>query len=99
MTIFGLEGDAHPAQLALQAARDMLQVLVPFNDHLDETFGERFEVGIGVHYGPVVVGNIGHPANASVTAIGDTVNVAARIETCTKWTEPKEPPCDCNKYA
>lgn len=84
MSIFGLEGDEHPAQLAYQSSLEMLERLKSFNEYLSQTYGELFQIGIGIHYGPVVVGQIGHPNQSSFTAIGDTVNVAARIESATK---------------
>ena len=84
MAIFGLEGEKHPAVLAYQAAQEMLQKLDTFNEYLEGTYGETFKMGIGIHYGPVVVGNLGHPNSVSFTGIGDTVNVAARIESATK---------------
>ena len=84
MAIFGLEGEEHPAKLAYQSALEMLERLKIFNDYLSKTYGEFFQIGIGTHYGPVVVGQLGHPKQSSFTAIGDTVNVAARIESATK---------------
>ena len=88
MAIFGLDGGGHPAELAYRAACDMLARLKPFNAYLESSYRERFEIGIGVHYGPVVVGQLGHPQHSSFTAIGDAVNVAARIESATKGVAP-----------
>ena len=61
MAIFGLDGDGHPARMAYQAACEMLTRLEQFNTYLEATYRERFEIGIGIHYGSVVVGDLGHP--------------------------------------
>ena len=84
MAIFGLSEEGNPAVNAYRAAEEMLTRLASFNQWLSRSYGENFEIGVGVHYGTVVVGNLGHPDSISFTAIGDTVNVAARIESATK---------------
>lgn len=86
MALFGLEGTppATSCENALLAALEMKQELADFNKYLGQHFGLRFEIGIGIHYGDVLVGDMGHPQHQQFTAIGDAVNVAARIETATK---------------
>ena len=79
-TIFGLEGEEHPAILAYNVAVEMLQRLEGFNEYLQRVYNETFTRQ--VHYGSVVVGNLDYPEHNS-TAIGDTVTVAARIESAT----------------
>lgn len=75
--------DPHHAQHAIAAALEMSQVLEEFRKEIPE-LGEHFDVGIGVHTGPAVVGFIGSQARLDYTVIGDTVNLASRIEGLTK---------------
>ena len=50
------------------------------NRHSERHFGRRFSLRIGLHYGPLIVGDVGHRSKRQLTAMGDTVNVASRIE-------------------
>lgn len=66
--------------LAVKAARDMVEASAALNRELEEAYGRTVGFGVGVHCGPAVVGNIGAKIRMDYTAIGDTVNTAARLE-------------------
>jgi len=74
------------ADRALAAALEMLEVRLPrVNDWMRERgVGEEFQIGIGLNSGPVMAGNLGSAQRLEYTAIGDTVNTAARLEGMTK---------------
>jgi adenylate cyclase len=78
--------DPDHAKRAVAAALEMQDVLLAFKKELAEegaAIGD-FDVGIGVHSGPAVVGFIGAQKKLDYTAIGDTVNLASRVEGLTK---------------
>ena len=75
--------DKRHAQRAVAAALEMVEVLQRFKQELGEEGGD-FDVGIGIHSGAAVVGLIGSEQRREYTAIGDTVNLASRIEGLTK---------------
>jgi adenylate cyclase len=86
MALFGLDA-AEPrvaCEQAVRAALDMLEGLPELNRYLSANFDTSLEIGIGIHVGEVVVGEMGHPRRMQFTAIGDVVNVASRIESATK---------------
>ena len=84
MAVFGLDGTLNPCDDAVRAARNIQRTLAPFNAALLERGLPRIQTGIGIAYGPVVAGNIGSEDRLEYTVIGDTVNVAARLEGLTK---------------
>ena len=71
------------ARDAVMAAIEMSKVLEKFKAEIDDESLD-FDVGIGLHSGPAVVGSIGSAERKEFTAIGDTVNLASRIEGLTK---------------
>ena len=97
LAIFGapLALEDHAAQ-ALEAAREMLAAVEGLNETwaADGTLArwrpsgvDRLRIRIGIHSGPVVAGNVGNEARIKYAVIGDTVNVAARVEALNKTLE------------
>jgi adenylate cyclase len=89
MAVFGapLEQADH-ADRAIAAAREMLEVRLPrFNAWMEaDDHGPDFEIGIGIHTGELMSGQVGSERRMEYTTIGDTVNTAARLEGMTKGT-------------
>ena len=71
--------DDHAA-LALEAAEEIISWLDASNDDWERRYGTRIQIAIGINSGKAVVGNIGSKSRMEYTAIGDTVNLAARLE-------------------
>jgi class 3 adenylate cyclase len=65
------------------AAVDMLGALDAINERWSGRLGQTIAIGVGINTGEVVVGNVGSAARVDYTVIGDTVNVASRIEELT----------------
>jgi len=84
MAVFGLDGKGNPSEAALHSAMDIQVGLLDLNRRLTSRGLPQIENGMGIHYGPVIAGNIGSQERLEYTVIGDTVNTAARLETLTK---------------
>jgi adenylate cyclase len=81
LALFGAPfDDPHAAERAVTAAREMLAAIEEQNAGSDWPL----RIGIGLHLGNVVAGNVGSPRRKEYTVIGDTVNLASRIETLNK---------------
>jgi adenylate cyclase len=85
MALFGVKGRPEiAAAQALDAARRMAQNLIEMNTGFAEELKTPLKIGIGIHFGPAIVGEMGFGETQSLTAVGDTVNTASRLEAATK---------------
>ncbi|WP_293148873.1 adenylate/guanylate cyclase domain-containing protein [Microcoleus sp. bin48.metabat.b7b8b9.023] len=84
MALFGLENSEKAAEQAVRAGVEMLEELDKLNPYFETLYHHRLRIGIGIHCGLAVVGNLGAQKNQTVTAIGDAVNFASRIEAANK---------------
>jgi adenylate cyclase len=81
LALFGAPLEApDAAQRAVAAAREMLAA----NERINSATSWPLRIGIGIHFGEVVAGNIGSPRRKEYTVIGDAVNFAARLEALNK---------------
>ncbi len=86
MALFGLDADDPDGACrhAVRAGLELLAELPGLNRYLGQQFGTTLAAGVGVHVGSVIVAEVGHPRRRQLTAIGDAVNVASRVESATK---------------
>jgi adenylate cyclase len=85
LALFGLAGDpATACRQALQAASAIAANVAELNQFLEHDLRELIRFGIGIHGGEVIVGDIGYRDHMVFTALGDAVNVAARLQDMTK---------------
>ncbi len=86
MALFGIDDRPEPVFRAVRAGLEMLWEVDSLNPYLQAMYRRKFRVRIGIHYGPVVIGTIGMANMEKMAVIGDTVNVAQRIEDANKQT-------------
>jgi adenylate cyclase len=84
MALFEAEDPEAGALQAVQAGLAMLKRVEELGPYLEELYHHSFKIRIGLHYGKVVAGNLGHPGQRKKTVVGDAVNFASRIETANK---------------
>src|SRR5215475_11827539 len=85
MALFGMQtGPAAGCRQALAAAVAIVRGLADLNLSLVKEMEEPLRVGLGIHTGPAVVGRMGRGLALYLTAVGDTVHVASRLQELTK---------------
>lgn len=85
MALFGIPlSTPDHSERAVKAALGMLEKMKSFNENRLANGKKEVSIGIGIHSGELVCGNIGAPHRMEYTVIGDTVNVAARVESKTR---------------
>jgi adenylate cyclase len=95
MATFGsLQEESDAAARAITCAFELLAEIERWNAKRGARQVERLSIVIGVHFGPVVVGNLGSENRLEFTVVGDVVNVASRLEEatrelgCARWSCP-----------
>ena len=85
MALFGLESSSDAgAGAALNCALSMLEKLDNLNEELAHELSQPLAMGIGIHTGEAIVGRMGPPKTPIISALGDSVNTAARLESTSK---------------
>jgi adenylate cyclase len=85
MALFGVDSDARTgARQALAATEDIARRMALLNEELAPQFGRRLDFGIGIHAGMAAVGSVGYRDTRTLTAVGDAVNTASRLQELTK---------------
>ena len=85
MALFGVGSDPlRGCRQALDGAVAMANALNELNRALAQDLPDPLRIGIGIHVGPVIVGEMGYGRARTLTAIGDAVNTASRLESSTK---------------
>lgn len=85
MALFGIEGGAPVGcRQALASARLISERMGELNASLQGEIEEPLRIGIGIHVGPIIIGEMGYGGATAITAIGDAVNTASRLQELTK---------------
>jgi adenylate cyclase len=85
MALFGAQTTKNEAsRQALSAAAGIIDGIAALNAELADEIGAPLQVAIGIHVGPAIIGLMGYRDAMGVTAVGDTVNVASRLELAAK---------------
>jgi adenylate cyclase len=87
MALFGTDDPTDATLNAVRAGLEMLKAVEAMQPYFEAQFKINFRIGVGIHYGEVVLGTVGTGENRRLTAIGDAANLASRIEGANKEAE------------
>ena len=83
--LFGVDSDpADGCRRALIGAQAMVEAIAELSAAMAAELSEPLRIGVGIHTGPAVVGRMGYGSTVYLTAVGDTVHVASRLQDLTK---------------
>lgn len=85
MALFEHADKSHQVNNALSAAISMQEEVKIYNQHRDNCGYEAIKIGVGIHVGHVMIGTLGNDNRMDSTVLGDSVNVASRLENLTKF--------------
>lgn len=90
MVVFGIDNNDHACQEAVLCAQEMLARLDAVKNRLAAEGLPLFHgIGVGLHFGNAIVGDVGSATRRNYTVIGDTVNIACRLEgLCKHYATP-----------
>ncbi len=84
MAIFGIGDDSKAPLRAVSSSLQMLDAVDQMKPYFQSMYDADLDIRIGLHYGEAVIGSLGSIGHERLTAIGDVVNVASRIESANK---------------
>jgi adenylate cyclase len=85
LALFGaIEDSENPVLDAINTVQDMSHALIRFNGYLNHMYHRSFGIRAGINFGKVIVGNFDTGRMSKISAIGDAVNAASRIEAANK---------------
>lgn len=84
MVLFGVNDEELFLHHAVKAGLEMLEAVDIFGERFRQNYGIDFDIRVGIHYGEVVIGAVHSGKRRRLTAIGDVVNIASRIEAANK---------------
>lgn len=84
MALFGVDDPADAPLRAVRAGLGMIEEVARLGPHFESLYEASFRIGVGIHFGEAIVGTVGATGRRRMTAIGDAVNFASRVEASNK---------------
>ncbi|MCZ7647970.1 MAG: adenylate/guanylate cyclase domain-containing protein [Planctomycetota bacterium] len=84
MALFGFRDPRQACARAVRCGLELIAAAEDLSPYAERLSGKTLRIGVGIHYGPVVLGALGPRSHTRLAAIGDTVNMASRVESQTK---------------